>query len=73
MSAGQFSLPSQTFGGRPARRVQVARARREVDAAVAAVTTVQAPRVSFWRRLSDHLMQSRIDWATGGRDLDGPR
>ncbi len=70
MSAGQFSLPSQTFGGRPARRIQVARARRED---VAAVTTVQAPRVSFWRRLSDHLMQSRIDWATGGRDLDGPR
>ncbi len=70
MSAGQFSLPSQTFGGRPARRVQVARARREVDATV---TTVHAPRVSFWRRLSDHLMQTRIDWATGGRDLDGPR
>jgi hypothetical protein len=69
MSAGQFSLPSQTFGGRPARRIQVARARRDE---VAAVVPVTGPQVSFWQRLSDQLMRSRIDWATGGRGLDAP-
>ncbi len=64
MSTAELSVVSQSFGHRNAKRrahVSVSRA----DAAPA----VKAQRASFLVRLSGWLMQSRIDWATGGREL----
>ena len=66
MSTAELSVVSQSFGHRNAKRrahVSVSVSRVEVAPAV------KAPRASFLVRLSDWLMQSRVDWATGGREL----
>lgn len=64
MSTAELSVVSQSFGHRNAkRRAHVSVSRAEVAPAV------KAPRAAFLIRLSDWLMQSRVDWATGGREL----
>ncbi|MEY2893495.1 MAG: hypothetical protein RJA98_3403 [Pseudomonadota bacterium] len=64
MSTAELSVVSQSFGRRAtARRASVSVSR------VAAAPVDRAQRVSLWARLSGYLMQSRIDWATGGREL----
>lgn len=64
MSTVELSVVSQSFGHRNAKR----RAHVSVSR-VAPVAAVKAQRASWLIHLSDWLMQSRIDWATGGRDL----
>jgi hypothetical protein len=64
MSTAELSVVSQSFGHRPAKRRSPVRVSR-----VVAAPAIKVQRASLLIRLSDWLMQSRIDLVTGGRDL----